>query len=787
MTSRKSFYPFLVLFITFFSVAVFSCKQAFEGNATVAQAPVITAISSDVTTIFNKTVTLSITAEVIDGGILTYQWYSATQDKLKVGTPIEDGDGFSGTKSKDFMPAVSTAGIFYYYCVVTNTLQESTNSATSPRITVVVDSVINAGKPVITAEPVNIKAIIPAEGTFTIGAASPDNGTLTYQWYKLSENTSEQSEGTVITDAVQNTYKVTADAIGKTGYYCVITNTIEDNGDGGKKSESITSSVAYFEAIKLKDTLNSPIFTMQPVAMNVANPSVVLTCEAVVPNDYSAFYRWYKTEDGTIESNEPVSLGWSSSPDFETPSFTEKGIYYYFCRAASYIPSEDDNLEEVTSCSNVVSVAYTGLPTLYLNSGGIATEAITRDEYVLGSFKLISDQYGTLEYTFTKVDKKDGKVKEGIKGRGNSSWDFPKKGYNIKFDKKLSFFGLPESKKWCVIANYSDKSLLRNKFASILGTEVFNSEWNPNFENVDVVLNGEYIGNYIFCEKNTIGGGRIDIQNIVDVDENLVEGKQSKVIDSNNDGVKNLEDGGFLLEIDARYDADFWFDTTLGVPITLKDPDVVSDSVKERVRSVVQLAEDVLYGDEFTDPDEGWRKYIDENSVIDWYLINEFAKNVDAPFWLSVYMFYSPSDGKLYFGPNWDFDLGFGNVNYTNDENTTSCEYPEGWYVRIAKVGTVTNWISRMFEDISFVSNVKNRWNEKKLALYSACNTELKSFMDENSVSAEYNFLKWPILGTYIWPNATGYESRKTYQSEVQYLVDWCNIRYQWFDNAINK
>lgn len=424
---------FISLFSAFLLLIVFiGCQQPIElpippKEEVIAQTPVITAISPDISTTFNKSVTLSISAEVEDEGTLSYQWYSATQDKLVPGIAIEDGDGFSGATSKDFMPAVSTAGTFYYYCVVTNTLDKSSVSVTSPRITVIVDSVINAIKPLITAQPADIKAIIPAEVTFTIGAVSTDSGTLTYQWYTILENVSEDSEGTAIINATKNSYKVTAASVGKTGYYCVITNTIEDNGDGGKKSASITSTVVYFEAVSLKDTLSSPVFTKQPILMNIANPSTVLSCEASVPSGYSAFYRWYKTEDGTVESGKPVIDGWSSSSRFETPRFTEKGIYYYYCRVASYIPYEDGSIDEVTVCSDVVSVAYTGLPTLYLDTGDVLTSEITRDAYVLGSFKMVSDQYGTLEYDFTKVDKKDGKVKEGIKGRGNSSWSMQRK------------------------------------------------------------------------------------------------------------------------------------------------------------------------------------------------------------------------------------------------------------------------------------------------------------------------------------------------------------------------
>ncbi|WP_022932613.1 CotH kinase family protein [Treponema bryantii] len=518
------------------------------------------------------------------------------------------------------------------------------------------------------------------------------------------------------------------------------------------------------------------LFVGQTMLISPDRSGVTFTCNAESV-DGTITYQWYTSSDGNEENK--VAIEGATAATYTTEDFIEKEIRYYFCTVTNTIPDNGDSGVKTNSHTTAFYAAYTGLPTLYLNTGDVPISAITREEYVLGTFKLMGEGITTVEYTFEKN-------KEGIKGRGNSSWNMPKKGYNIKFDKKQSFFGLPESKKWCIVANYSDKTLLRNKYASILGTEIFNAEWNPIFVNVDVVFNGEYLGNYTFCEKNTIGSGRIDVQDIADVEEKLAANKANKVTDANSDGVKDLEDGGFVLEIDARHDADFWFDTTLGVPVTLKDPDEVSDDVKTRIQSVVQTAEDVLYGDKFEDSTEGWRKYIDEDSVIDLYLINEFAKNVDAPFLLSMYMIYSPFDSKIHFGPNWDFDIGFGNVNYTNDVNTTSCENPEGWYVKIAKIGTITNWISRMFEDEDFVANVKSRWNTKKSDLYTSINTGLQNLADVNATSAEYNYKKWPILGTYVWPNAAGCETRATYQSEVQYLIDWCNLRYMWLDNAIN-
>ena len=623
----------------------------------------------------------------------------------------------------------------------------------------------NVQKPVLITNPVSVKAVIPSECVFTAGAFTYDDGTLTYQWYETNEN----SESKIIDNATSYSYKVSVSEVCKKGYFCVITNTIPDNGDGGIKSAYVTSETAWLEAVSLCDVMDMPVFTRQPVLTCVPKGETAkFTCEAVVAN-YNVVYRLFET-DVTGTTKTPLGTGWSSSGCFETTPFTEKGIRYFVCAASPYVPGGDD-VPKNAAYSDIVAAAYTGLPVLYLDTE-IPTSEITRESYVLGSFKMVSEQYGTQEYTFNKI--KDGKAKEGIKGRGNSSWGMPKKGYNIKFDSKQSILGMPADKKWCIVANYSDKTLLRNKYASVLGNELFNSEWNPTFVSVDVVLNGEYVGNYLFDEKNTISEKRINVQDISDCTAKKIN--NNSFVDKNNDDVTDLYDGGFVLEIDARHDAEFCFDTTRGVPFTLKDPDEVSETIQTHIRNIVQNAEDVLYDDNFTDSDYGWRKYIDEDSIIDWYLVNEFAKNRDAIFALSVYMFYNPVDGKLHLGPNWDFDIGFGN------DGETSCGISSDWYIKYAR------WIYRLFEDPSFVEKVKVRWNEKKSELQQTFSNTgvIQTLADSNSVSAQLNFMKWSILGQYVWPNAAGYESRTTYQSEVDYLKNWCSERYIWLDTAIN-
>ena len=513
----------------------------------------------------------------------------------------------------------------------------------------------------------------------------------------------------------------------------------------------------------------------QPVDISIAPKDRNVTISFAVERDKGDIsYQWYKSIDGTTETGEAIEGATESS--YTTEAFTEKEIRYYYCVASA---------DEDSITSNMAVVAYTGLPVLIINTE-VHIDSITKDTtiisghdtintngYVFGNMELVYvDSTPTFTYTFKK--KKNGEKKEGIKGRGNTTWyDMPKKGYSIKFDKAQSLFGLPSAKKWCLMANYDDKTLLRNKFSSVLGKDIFNSDWNPYSYSIEVMWNGEYRGNYTLSERNTIGAGRIGVQDISDY------GKSS-FTDQNGDSVINLYDGGFVLEIDERKDSPFWFITTHEkAPVTLKEPDEVSTAIQLHVKNIVQTAENALYSSNFTDPDNGWRKYFDENSVIDWFFVNEIARNHDAPDYASIYKFYSPVDGKLHYGPIWDFDMGFGN----DGENGKRPEQGiiTGWYVKNGF------WTAKMFKDSAFVENMRNRWREKKGALDSAVAETFPALASDDSISAECNFMKWKILGTYVWPNPVGFEDRLTYQSEVDYMKNWLEDRIEWLDNAIEN
>ena len=202
--------------------------------------------------------------------------------------------------------------------------------------------------------------------------------------------------------------------------------------------------------------------------------------------------------------------------------------------------------------------------------------------------------------------------------------------------------GEHKDKAWVLLGNYADKTMLRNSTAFYMG-EISNLDYTPKAHFVELMLNGRYQGTYQLCEKLKRSKHRVDVG-----------------------------DDGFLLEIDDNYlPEDAVFRTpNLKRPVNIKSPSVETGSEDYNyVKDFVTTAENALYSTNFTDPENGWQKYMDMDSFVDWYLICEIARCNDAVFFTSCYMNLTRG-GKLKMGPIWDFDTAFGNVNYNNNFKT---------------------------------------------------------------------------------------------------------------------
>ena len=377
---------------------------------------------------------------------------------------------------------------------------------------------------------------------------------------------------------------------------------------------------------------------------------------------------------------------------------------------------------------------FTGLPIVYIDTEE-KKPIESKDDYVKGVIRIVSNNVNNVP---------DFEASMKIKGRGNSTWQLPKKPYKMKFDEKVSLLGEPADKEWVLLANYTDKTQLRNEIAFYMG-EKSSIEYTPRTNFVEVVLNGVYNGTYQLGEQLKIAKNRV-----------------------------NVGDDGYLLEIDARAEAE---DITFRVnhidyPINIKDPDVELGSEEyEYVARYLNTVDETLFSDLFDDSNEGYAKYIDVASFVDWYLINEIAKNADAIFYTSCYMNLS-REGKLKMGPLWDFDIAFGNINYN-----VNAEEPEGFWIK-----TYVAWYRRLFEDPAFVKLVKERF-----AYFYNNQNEIFAEINKNAEYLKYaaveNNSKWGTLYQYTWPNN---EVLGSYQNEVQYLKSWLNRRFEWLNTAIS-
>ena len=379
---------------------------------------------------------------------------------------------------------------------------------------------------------------------------------------------------------------------------------------------------------------------------------------------------------------------------------------------------------------------FTGLPVIYLNTDG-SVQIDSKEDYVEGDVSLDGRR------DFASLSDLSMK----IRGRGNSTWFVhPKKPFQMKLSDKSAFLGMPEDKKWLFLAEYSDKTMLRNTIAFELGY-MSNLDWTPAGEFAEVFLNGEYNGTYNITQK--------------------VEESDNRVV---------LGDTGYLLELDQldRIDPDdVYFESTFTnrFIINIKEPSLEYDSDEYTyIKNLVAEFESALFDINFKDENTGYKKYIDLESFIDWYLISEITKNVDSRWYSSIYLNVIPGE-KIKMGPLWDFDLAFGNTDYADTQ------FYEGWWVRF------NPWYERLFQDPYFTQMVKNRFiffkNNEDLII-----EKIDAYAEKLKWAQAENNDKWETLGRYVWPNPVVYD---TYQEEVEHLKNWYQERMDWLDEAFNE
>ncbi|GAA4299842.1 CotH kinase family protein [Compostibacter hankyongensis] len=388
----------------------------------------------------------------------------------------------------------------------------------------------------------------------------------------------------------------------------------------------------------------------------------------------------------------------------------------------------------------------TGIPALYLSTGGVPVDS--KDNYVEGTMRIVSG--------FPEAVRYEGKME--IKGRGNATWNMPKKPYNIKLDKKAGLLGMEENKKWSLLANYGDKSLIRNAVAFELSRRL-QLAFSPASEYVDVFLNGEFLGNYELTEKIEVGSHRVNIEE-QDEGATILPGIS----------------GGYLLEVDGyAYSEKSYFVTPKSMAITIHYPedDEITPEQKSYISGHVTKFEDALFSPDFGDPATGYRKYFDLDSYINWYLVNEIMGNSDI-FW-STYLYKKRNDDKIYAGPVWDFDLACNNDQRLGDA-VHKMMIDAGHEPR--------TWINRLMEDKGFRQAVRGRWNAVKTDKVNTLPQFVDQLARQLAFSQALNFRRWDILGVKVHQNL---QAAGSYPGEVDYLREYLKDRISWLDTQFNS
>ncbi|MFA7289275.1 MAG: CotH kinase family protein [Melioribacteraceae bacterium] len=416
------------------------------------------------------------------------------------------------------------------------------------------------------------------------------------------------------------------------------------------------------------------------------------------------------------------------------------------------------------------------LPIVIIDTKG---KTIVDEPKVLVKMGIIDNGPGKINYVSDSLNGYNGWI--GIEIRGSSSQMFPKKQYGFETDDSLgesldvSLLGLPEESDWILSAPYTDKTMFRNVLVYQLANDMGRYASRTKF--CELVINDEYMGAYILMEK-------------IKRDKNRVNIKKLEPKDSTGDKLT----GGYIIKLDKETgtNTEGWFSKFPPFDGINRKVYFQYDTPKEKdlvpqqttyIQKYIFDFENNLNISLYNDPVRGYYHNINLDSFVDLLITNEITKNVDG-YRLSTFLYKDrdSEDGRLTFGPVWDYDLGFGNVNY-DDSYTT-----EGWKILTKNYSEWLTpfWFRKIYLDPVFQNKLAKRWNDLKSTTlnFNYFDDKIDSLVTLTNQARIRNFDKWKIIGEYVWPN--NYIG-KTYEDDVNYLKVWIYNRINWINSQILK
>ena len=472
------------------------------------------------------------------------------------------------------------------------------------------------------------------------------------------------------------------------------------------------------------DDENSIItFTTQRWIENITNLPAIF--EVVCAEECENQYCDVKVGDDVQESGETVN-------DFR------KAVVYTICGDVQYT-------------IRFVTPQTTGIPVIKIETQD-SVEITSKENWTnMTSFMLIDPNddnnnlslgsYNAIQY-------------HRIRGRGNSTWTYPKKPYRIRFREDISLFGKAARENWVLLADYLDPTFLTTAVAFELGGSIFQLPFTCTYQHVNVYFNGRYDGLYTLTEHRQ-------------ADPNGLPGAPGRV------GI-DQENGGWFIEMDNYYDEDPKFMTeNYELPVMIKAPEYTPDPADsdnpfyDFIKNDLNELCDSLASPGF--PENGYRDLIDMNTFIDFLMTNELVRNGELQFPKSTFAYKADQEGKISMGPLWDFDWAFA-------YNGTGHNYFTGFTGRLLR----HDFFLRLFEDPIFAVKYKERWNEKYKEI-AAMSDFIDNLGEKIRPAADEDAKRWII------PDGYQPDYDPDHAQQVGEMKKWWNSRVSWLNTDLNR
>jgi len=365
-------------------------------------------------------------------------------------------------------------------------------------------------------------------------------------------------------------------------------------------------------------------------------------------------------------------------------------------------PQEEIIIEEAKLDETVSAV----IPHIYIETAG-AVDVVSKDNYINGTVRVDGKGVNT--------DLAINTMR--IKGRGNSTWNKPKKPYRIKLDAAASVLGLQSARDWVLLANWQDYTFMTNAVAMKIGKQL-GMPYTNTIIPVDVTINGKYVGNYTLTEQIEVKDGRVNI------------GKE-----------------GVLLEMDTNYDEDWKFISTgYSLPVMVKAPEIDSEVQFNTIKQEFLDFEALVKRSDF--PNNNYGNYIDKQQLVNYLIVYNLTGNLEIKHPKSVYM-HKAKGGKYTMGPIWDFDWGFG----LDDDTRRYFEYPvDNPLFRLGDTNKGIVFFSRFLNDPEVKNLYKSTWDNYKNMKLDELLKYIEQYAASIRVSQTKDLERWK-------PNRSNYDA----------------------------